>query len=612
MNNRLIPINSVLMQDHMHGKIAWVLFSSPVDIISTENVDDVEACMLKVEELLKKGFYVAGYLAYEASKGLNSSLETHPCCEYPLLWFGVYSEFSNFDIDSLREEEFSLTEWVPNISSEEYGKSIEEVKQQIYSGNTYQVNFTFRLRSQFTGSPIGLANHLFKAQSSEYCAYINMGDRHICSASPELFFDYSDGRVTSKPMKGTVKRGLTMDDDSQRKNWLHHSIKNRSENVMIVDMIRNDMSRLPDASDVIVEQLFSVERYPTVFQMTSTVAAKTKSPAVEIVRQMFPCASITGAPKVNTMKIIKHLEPDPRGIYTGSIGYFSPDNKAQFNVAIRTVALDTQSGKAEYGVGGGIIWDSQPQDEYNECKLKAAILTYKDPGFSLLETLLWEPVVGFAFLDEHLARLQDAAVYFGYAYEDEKIRQKLNTLMENEWESNKVRLLLNKEGVPEVKKMPVNSILGSTICIAREKVNTLDQFVFHKTTNRAIYDNALAKHPDFDDVLLVNEDGHITESCIGNLVVQRDGKLVTPTLNGGLLNGIYRKILLQDGVITEGNISAESLHCNQNIYLINSVRGWLALKPKDAGRHFLIDRELGFQPPTIVLETGVAGMANEA
>jgi len=592
--------HTVILQDHLSkDDVNWIIFSDPVTVITTNSIDQVDKVLSDVESYLKHGYYAAGYIGYEASGGFDASLKSHDFTDYPLIWFGIYKEHKEFDLDSIECESYDMGEWNPNISSEQYENSIAAIKGHIRAGDTYQVNYTFRLHNSFKGNPLSLGKTIFNAQSSQYCAYINMGDVHICSASPELFFEYRNGDVISKPMKGTVKRGLSSALDKQQKDWLHESIKNRAENVMIVDMIRNDMSRFADAGSVKVDKLFFVEQYPTVFQMTSTVNAKTQSSAVTVVRDMFPCASITGAPKVRTMEIIKQLEPDPRGIYTGSIGYFSPDNKAQFNVAIRTVVIDEKNQTAEYGVGGGIVWDSSAAAEFDECKLKAKILTYKERGFEILESLLWSPKDNAVLLELHMERLIQSAHYFNFKIDVDDVRARIFTEVIGKSTPQKIRVLVHKSGKVEVDVSELVSLIGKGVGLSKQHRNTQSPYIYHKTTNRHFYDEVIRDISNVNDVIIVNDAGHITETCIGNIVIKIDEKFVTPAIDCGLLPGIYRKKLLEQGVIVEGYITLVDLKRAEEIYIINSIRGALRLREVEEDTWVIVEQHaIGCEFPT--------------
>jgi para-aminobenzoate synthetase / 4-amino-4-deoxychorismate lyase len=323
---------------------------------------------------------------------------------------------------------------------------VERIKDYLVRGHTYQVNHTFPLRASFTGDPWAFFLDLAAAQQGQYAAFIDTGPLAICSASPELFFRLDGDRLTARPMKGTAPRGRTLAEDESRIAELRRSEKNRAENLMIVDMIRNDLGRVAEIGSVAVPRLFEVERYPTLLQMTSTVTARTQASVAEILAHIFPCASITGAPKVRTMEIIRELEPQPRGIYTGAIGFIAPGRRAQFNVAIRTVLIDRERQQASYGVGSGLVWDSDAATEYAECVLKARVLTERRPSFQLLEALLWEPDSGYFLLAAHLERLANTAVYFQVPLDRPAIEAYLTEQARTLTEPGKIRLRVALDG----------------------------------------------------------------------------------------------------------------------------------------------------------------------
>lgn len=376
-----IQPNSVVLQDSLSPTNEWSLFSDPLVVVQTKVIEEVLGCLRTVEAHTKQGRYAVGFISYEAAAAMDPAFQTHASTGFPLLWFGVYENRQSIKLPTANVGAYRLGAWTPSVSFDEYRDAINQIKNHINDGHAYQVNYTFRLRNSFSGDAWEFFLALQESQRSRHCAYANLGRYHICSASPELFFTLDNEKLISKPMKGTIKRGSTTAEDDKLVDWLQTSQKNRAENVMIVDMVRSDMGSIAKTGTVSVEKLFSIEKYPTVLQMTSTVAADVSSSVTDILRGMFPCASITGAPKVKATEIIKNLEKDPRGIYTGSIGYLAPDGKAEFNVAIRTVVVDTKNANAEYGVGGGIVWDSDAQDEYEECKAKAAVLTRTSSAF---------------------------------------------------------------------------------------------------------------------------------------------------------------------------------------------------------------------------------------
>jgi para-aminobenzoate synthetase/4-amino-4-deoxychorismate lyase len=378
-------------------------------------------------------------------------------------------------------------------------------------------------------------------------------------------------------MKGTAKRGRITDEDRRQAQWLRNSEKNRAENVMIVDMVRNDLGRIAETGSVQVPDLFSVERYPTLWQMTSTVTARTRASVTEIFRALFPCASITGAPKVSTMRIISELETMPRRVYTGSIGYISPNREAKFNVAIRTALIDRATGCAEYGVGGGIVWDSIETEEYTEALLKGRVLT-EDPGkFSLLETMLWTPEGGYFLREKHLARLLDSASYFGVPISREVLDGCLDQAAHRFRSARRVRLLVEENRIVNLEwtsHTPEETDRPLRVHLAKEPVSSKNLYLFHKTTRREVYESARKEYPDFDDVLLYNQTGELTEFTIGNLVVELGGKMLTPPIFCGVLAGTFRARLLETGQIQEGIIPIKQLESCTRIFRVNSVHRW--------------------------------------
>jgi para-aminobenzoate synthetase / 4-amino-4-deoxychorismate lyase len=562
---------------HDEKERRWLHFRQPVHVYQTTALREVLPLLETVEARVEsEGLWAAGFLAYEAAPAFDRALQTHaPSPTFPLLWFGLYPAPTTIHLDPAPYPPSPPLPWQPSVTPAAYEAAIAAIKEQIAAGLTYQVNYTYRLRAPFTGDPWRYFLELVAAQEPGYGAYVDTGRFTICSASPELFVRRDGETVTSRPMKGTAPRGLTWEDDRRQSAWLHQSEKNRAENVMIVDMIRNDVGRVARPGSVAVPELFTVERYPTVWQMTSTVTAATVVAHSRLLQAMFPCASITGAPKRSTMRIIAALEPEPRHIYTGSIGYLAPDQRLQLNVAIRTVLVDRETGEAEYGVGGGIVWDSTPGDELAETGHKARVLTTRRPPFQLLETMRWQPDSGYFLLEDHLQRLQRSADYFGFPCDLEAITARLAEPVTNFPHSpQRVRLLLSRTGAITVESYPyIPDHTPRRVCLAPQPVDRHDPFLYHKTTHRAVYDSALAACPGCDDVLLWNEDGELTESTRANIVLELDGERVTPPLSSGLLPGIYRGWLLREGRVREQVVRLADLQRCTHLWLVNALRG---------------------------------------
>ncbi|MFZ5887625.1 MAG: aminodeoxychorismate synthase component I [Chloroflexota bacterium] len=565
-------INEVLLRENDQ----WLYFAQPHQVIQAQALQEVIPALRQVQDLVEsRNWYAAGFLSYEAAPAFDSALQTRPSTGFPLLWFGLYPPPRLVSLPEPAAPKPTLT-WSPTVDRHTYTAAIAQIKDHIARGRTYQVNYTMRLRADFNAEPWEFFLHLAQSQNN-HAAYVDTGRFVIASASPELFFALDGGTITCRPMKGTARRGRTTREDREQAEWLKTSEKNRAENVMIVDMIRNDLSRIARIGSVRVPELFTIEKYPTLWQMTSTVTAQTSAPLTEIFKALFPCASITGAPKVSTMKIIAALETTPRCIYTGAIGYIVPQYKAFFNVAIRTIQIDRQTQTAEYGVGGGIVWDSTSADEYAEALLKARVLTETAPSFSLLETMRWTPAEGFFLREKHIARLLDSAEYFDFpAPPQPALEAYLDDIASRFTSPQRVRILLARNGKLSFEAqplLPTESIQPLKAALAKQPVHSNDVFLFHKTTHRRVYETTLHDFPNLDDVLLYNERGELTEFTLGNLLVRINGKLYTPPVSCGLLPGTFRAHLLESGQAEERIIRREDLNIYTELFRINSVRG---------------------------------------
>lgn len=553
----------------------WLQFQEPVNIYAAYDQPAVHTVLDQVECAVAENNFAVGFIAYEAAPAFDPALMVTADESFPLAWFAVYPQARELVFPGLADGPPISPGWQLSIEDKKYRLDLSQVKKYIHAGDTYQVNYTFRLRAPFPDDPWQLFVQMIHAQGYGYGAFIDTGDFCICSASHELFFSYADGRLASRPMKGTVPRGLSVEADRAQADWLKNSLKNRAENLMIVDMVRNDMSRVADTGSVVTSSLFDLEKYPTLWQMTSTVEATTRTGISDILQALFPPASITGAPKARTMGIIAELENEPRKIYTGTIGLVKPDRSAQFNVAIRTVLVDQLNHTAEYGVGGGIVWDSDTQNELEECYTKAKVLTYVQEDFDLLETLLWTPADGFFLLPLHLQRLLDSADYFSRPADPDRIREQLEATAGGlPPVKHRIRLRLTGSGEPLIEATPFVPKPGTyRLHLAARAVDTEDVFLYHKTSRRQTYARMLAEFPDYNDVLLFNKQSQVTESCIANIVVELDGERVTPPVHCGLLAGVYRRYLLDQGEIREKVITLADLSRCTRISLINSVRG---------------------------------------
>ncbi|MCP8615702.1 aminodeoxychorismate synthase component I [Salirhabdus salicampi] len=562
-------------RDPFRNENVPVVFSNPIATIEAREIEEVRPKMREVESYVEQGYFAAGYVSYEAAPAFHSKMKTKKKPIMPLLSFSIYREFDELEDHTPSQVNTSFN-WTPNVTKEKYEKDICTIHDEIENGNTYQVNYTTRLNVPFEEDDYVYFKQLKDAQQGDYSSYINLGDFSILSASPELFFAVQNNRIVTKPMKGTTKRGLTFEEDIQLKASLTTSQKEQAENVMIVDLIRNDLGRIAKSGSVNVSKLFEVETYPTVHQLTSTIEADLTdmTSITDIFTALFPCGSITGAPKISTMEIIDQLEDSPREVYCGSMGYITPERKAIFNIPIRTVWIDHNTKKAEYGVGGGITWDSNANGEFEEMITKGKILsTVPRQPFYLLESMLLENG-GYTLLQLHLERLQKSAQYFQFDYEEEKIVKALCKLRdETSDETCKVRLLVAEDGEVKVEAHPISlSNEKKEVRIAESPVDRRDPFLYHKTTNRSIYE----PHKDdrYYDTLLWNEKGFITEFINGNIVVEKEGHYYTPPVEDGLLPGTFRQAQMNAGIVLERTFSIQELQSFDRIWHINSVRGW--------------------------------------
>ncbi|HLA35087.1 MAG TPA: aminodeoxychorismate synthase component I [Rhodocyclaceae bacterium] len=465
------------------------------------------------------------------------------------------------------------------VDQAEFHRAIERIRRYIAAGDCYQVNYTFALTCRVYGAPLALYAQLRRMQPVRYGAFVNTPERTILSLSPELFIERQGSRIVAKPMKGTARRGASPHDDEAQRHWLANSEKNRAENLMIVDLIRNDLGRLAEIGSVRVEKLFDIEAYPTVHQMTSTVAASIPhADLAAILRAMFPNGSVSGAPKLRAMQIIRELESQPRGLYTGALGYIDPTGDFLFNVPIRTLVCE-RNGAGRMGIGSGVVADSAPESEYAECHLKSRFLLDLPVDFELIESLRLEPLHGFPLLDRHLERLSGSARYFGFACPLEQVRDALiaHAKQLKPLVPAKTRLTLNKSGEFRIASTPIAPTPTETpiVRLATIPVDADDIFLAHKTTRRHRFDQALQDHPDCFDILFCNRRGELTEGARSNLFVEIDGAWHTPPLHCGLLPGVMRRQLLHDPryAIGERVLSPEDLRRADAIYLSNAVRG---------------------------------------
>jgi para-aminobenzoate synthetase/4-amino-4-deoxychorismate lyase len=556
--------------------------TEPVGTIEATTTEQVVGAVAEAEAAVRSGLWVAGFVSYEAAPGFDPTLSVRSrrSDDPPLAWFGLFRGRQPVADEPIGTH--ALGDWTPAVGAATHAEGVDRIRELIREGDTYQVNYTFPMRATFEGDPAGLYRALSNAQNTAYGAFIETGRFSVVSASPELFFEWRHDRITSKPMKGTARRGADLGDDETQRVWLEQSEKNRAENLMIVDMVRNDLGRIARVGTVHVPALFTTEKYDTVWQLTSTVSAQPRRDTglADVFTALFPCASITGAPKKSTMEIISELEPSSRGVYCGAIGFGgpTPDGTAHwvFNVGIRTVVIDRELGTARYGTGGGITFDSTPDDEYQEALLKAKVLARRSSDFSLLETMRWDPSAGFRHLSGHLQRLSGSAWYFDVPLDPAEVRAALERATAGRDEPLRVRLLVSRSGWVTVEAEPAPNQPPARVRLAvdTERVDASDPFLAHKTTNRLIYDEARERHPNVDDVIMVNTRDEVTETTIANLAVLVDGEWCTPPRASGCLPGVERGLAIESGRVTERIVTLEALRRSDDLARLNSVRGW--------------------------------------
>ena len=587
------------------------LFIDPIQILQIHRVSELADLLTSIPRYVQQGYYLAGYFAYECGYHIEKlGLLDYHSEKRPLAWFGVYPQPIIYNHTSGKLQGVSELDGVtvtPHISQDEttprldnmhfdldeaeYSENIHKIKEYICAGDVYQINFTGRYQFTFDGSPVSLYKALKSKQRVSYGAYIRAAEQDILCLSPELFFCIKGQQIIVRPMKGTMPRGRTQLEDQHVAESLSRDSKNRAENVMIVDLLRNDLGRLCQVSSVTVPRLFTIEKYDTLFHMTSTVEGTLQEDMdySQVFRSLFPCGSVTGAPKIRAMEIIKQLESSPRGVYTGSIGYFAPHStravRAMFNVAIRTVVLE--NGCGEMGVGSGIVYDSLAADEYAECTVKAHFLTRTTPiEFDILEAILWDN--GYQRLDKHLQRIAGSANYFQYPYDQATVHSILTQLSTNlvAGQKYKVRLRLSRTGQwssEAIQIQEASPVPEQIVVLSSERTDSQSRIYYHKTTDRALYDRAsrFALENGYADVIFLNEKGEVTEGATNNIFIERNGSLLTPSLSCGLLNGIYRQHILEENPRAQEVV----LHLNdlleaEKIYICNAIRGLRKVKFK--------------------------------
>jgi para-aminobenzoate synthetase/4-amino-4-deoxychorismate lyase len=602
------------------GVSTSVELAAPFGQLEARRTDEVIDVLAEAEAAARGGRHVAGFVSYEAAPAFDAALAVRAPgsgmenVDLPLAWFGVFNERratpalpyrSVVPIPSRPTQPEpsdsatapGATAWSSEIGPAEHRRGVEMIRSAISAGDSYLVNFTTRFRRPWSGAddPFELYQQLVAGHSSGLHAIIETSEWAVASGSPELFFELASGRLTTRPMKGTAARGRWGVEDLRQAELLRTSEKERAENLMVVDLLRNDLGRVATSGTVSVPELWNIDRHPTVWQLTSTVTGAVEEAVgvVDAFRALFPCGSVTGAPKVATMGIIKGLERSPRGVYCGAIGIVEPESsedgqgagvRARFSVAIRTAAIDKTRQVAEYGSGGGITWDSSPGAEWEEVLVKTRSLTVSHGGaWSLLETMRFDPGPadgsdpGVRNLAAHLTRLRSSAHYFGLPVPTERdLEKKVGRAVNGLKVVARLRLLLHLDGTTEAEVGELHDQPSAILrlCLDDVSVDSGDLALFHKTTERQRYEQAVARHPGADDVVLVNERGEVTEATRANLCVLLGGRWCTPPIECGLLPGVERARLVALGHLHERVVTIDDLGRAEGVATISSLRGW--------------------------------------
>lgn len=554
-------------------------FEAPIQVLSASEPEKVRFVLEAVQAHANAGRWCVGFVSYEAAPAFDAALPVHAPAQGPLAWFAVFEEAGPW---WQAVEEPAVVEWVEPLQAAEASAAISDIHRRISDGEVYQINHTARMRGQMrSGSARALFDAMQRVQPGTYAAYIDTGDSKVLSVSPELFFDWrpdasGSGPILTRPMKGTCARGATPGEDEANVQRLRTSAKERAENVMIVDLIRNDLSRISELHSVKVPRLFHAEALPTLWSMTTDVVGRTRSGTTltDVFDALFPCGSVTGAPKVQAMRTILQLEPDPRGVYCGAVGVVRPGGAATFNVAIRTVEVRGQEVRC--GIGSGITIDASASGEWAEWRHKAAFVQRASAPFSLLETLRIENGV-VRHAEAHLARMAASAAHFGFSWNAALASRSLAELAAAHPNGiRRARMLLHEDGSLETEAPAMQDVMGPVrVCLAHAPLlEAHDEFVRYKTTRRSHYD-AWVPVQGFFDTLLWNEAGEVTEFTRGNVAVKLNGRWLTPPLSSGLLPGVGRAMALSSGQVDEGVVRVEDLARAEGIAFINSLRGWL-------------------------------------
>jgi para-aminobenzoate synthetase / 4-amino-4-deoxychorismate lyase len=564
------------------------ILTDPITAHIATSIDDVATVLDTAALAAANGHWVAGYIAHDAAGAFDPALRASRDPTVPYAWFGVFA--GREELGTTSEESgdatYTISRWTPLADRATYDDAFATITDHITAGDVHQVNLALSMRAAFSGDPSGLYLELLRSQEAGYASHLRHDDTHVLSVSPERFFTVDGERVVAEPIKGTRPRGRWAEEDFRLRGELASSGKDRADNLMIVDLLRSDLGRISRSGTVVVDDLCAIAGYRTVWQMSSRISAELRDDVTtrDIIAALFPCGSVTGAPRATAMEIISQVEPTARGVYGGTIGFIPPGDGrdgSSFSVAIRTAVVHLDEGVVQYGVGGGVTWDSSLEGEFEEAMAKAVVLTSRPLDVDLIETIRWDG--DWLWLDEHLARMSASASFLGLDLPSEDVRAALQQLARILSEPTQVRIVLSPRGSVSVfaEEAPVRFAMhpgpnGEAISVALDfdPVDRKDLRLFHRTSDRFPYESRERRHPDVDDVILTNDVGHVTESTIGNVVCLFDDAWVTPPVADGLLAGVLRGRLLDEGFITEDHIPIRRLLEADAVALVDSVGGW--------------------------------------
>ena len=565
----------VLLDDAGADGAGATLYRAPVRIVEANTPEEVRPALAALREARREGLHAAGYLAYAAGPGIEPRIAA-TAGDSPLLWFGLFERAEKIAAEEVgRLLPDPAGAWCspprPLIEEDDYARRLARVLDAIVAGDIYQANLTFAAEVRIAGDPLALYARLRAQARAHYGAVVRTERALLLSLSPELFFRLDGERLLARPMKGTAARD---DDDRAAVERLAADPKQRAENLMIVDLLRNDLARVARPGSVAAPRLFAVETYPTIHQMVSDVTAELAPgrDAVDVVEALFPCGSITGAPKIRASEVIAEVEASPRGVYTGAIGRIAADGDAIFNVAIRTLELVDGGDTARLGLGSGVVADSCATDEWSECLAKGVFVTVGQRRFDLIETMAFDPDEGIALLDRHLARMKASARAFGFSFDRHATRNELQAATFRLRNRCRVRLLLGPSGAIAIQVSPIPRVPEGPVevAIVPLPVSPRDVRLAHKTSDRGFYDRA-RRQAGTAEVVFADRQGFLTEGSFTNLFVERDGRLVTPPASRGLLRGVLRAELLENGRAVEADLTRDDLA--GGFFVGNALRG---------------------------------------